>query len=257
MYQYNYEGRRWYYENGKWYASVTSFVKNSLPTPPHLLKWYKDNSADFIEDTLDETSEYGTRLHAHVERLLRFGEFDVSGIESEKELKHIASFAQFLYDWEVEPTHIETKLKHDATRKFPLNFAGTVDLVADTNKGTCIIDFKSGGIYENHRYQMMCYYLAWVQKTSGEDNISSYNNVSFVNVRPKEWRTNPTYEAKVWRITDQDWDRLSAMCTIYEFDYPKNRLILEKLELGKPPKYETMEAEKWINQQTNDLDWLN
>ena len=258
MYQYNYDGRRWYYQDGKWYASVTSFVKNSLPTPPQLIKWYKDNTAQFVDDTLEETSSYGTQLHQMVESLLDNGSLDVSGIEDEKTLKHISSLAQFLYEWEVEPLSIETRLKHDATQKFPLNFAGTVDLIADTNKGVCIIDFKSGGIYESHRYQMMCYFLAWMQKkTRGEDNISGYNKISFVNVRPKEWRTKPTYEAKVWRITDQDWDRLSAMCTIYEFDYPKNRLILDKLELGKEPTYQTMEAEQWINQQTNDLDFLN
>lgn len=257
MYQYNYEGRRWYYDNGKWYASVTSLVKNSLPTPPHLLKWYKENSADFIEDTLDQTSEYGTRLHAHVEHLLRFGEFDVSGIESEKELKHIASFAQFLYEYEVQPIAIEKRLKHDATGLFPMNFAGTVDLIAETNKGLAIIDFKSGGIYDNHKYQMMCYYLAYKQRETGEDDLEGWDEINFINVRPKEWRTKPTYEAKSWRITRDDWGILGAMCTIYRFDIPKDRLILDKLELGKEPTYQTMEAEKWINQQTNDLDWLN
>lgn len=250
MYQYNYEGRRWYYEDGKWYASVTSFVKNSLPTPPHLIKWYKDNTAQFVDDTLEETSTYGTQLHQMVEELLNHGTLDVSDINDEKTLKHISSLAQFLYEWEVEPIAIEKRLRHDATERYPLNFAGTVDLIANTNNGLCIIDFKSGNIYDSHKYQMMCYYLAWAQENGEKD-------VNFVNVRPKEWRTKPTYEAKTWRVTMGDWDRLSAMCTIYEFDYPKNRLILNKLELGREPEYETMEAEQWINQQTKELDWLS
>jgi len=257
MYQYNYDGRRWYYQDGRWYASVTSFVKNSLPLAPHLVKWYKDNSAQFIDNTLEETAAYGTQLHGMVEELIRFGELDVSEIKDEKTLKHISSLAQFLHDWEVQPMAIEKRLKHDATRKFPLNFAGTVDLIADTNKGISIIDFKSGGIYDTHRYQMMCYYLAWIQGKTSEDDLSSVDSISFVNVRPKEWRKSPTYEAKIWRITDKDWERLSAMCQIYEFDYPKERLILDKLEMGKAPIFKTMEAEEWINQQIKEADWLS
>lgn len=257
MYQYNYDGRRWYYQDGKWYASVTNFVKNSLPTPPHLTKWYKENSAEFIDNTLDETSEYGTRLHAHVETLLRDGQLDVSFIKDEKELKHISSLAQFLHEWEVSPIAIEKRLRHEATKDFPMNFAGTVDLIADTKYGFSIIDFKSGNIYDSHKYQMMCYYLAFIQMDSGEDDLSRVADVNFVNVRPKEWRKSPTYEAKSWRIDNRDWRKLSAMCQIYDFDYPKDRLILDTLKFGQPPKYKTMEAEEWINQQIKEPDWLS
>jgi len=75
-----------------------------------------------------------------------------------------------------------------------------VDLVAQTNKGLAIIDFKSGNIYDAHKYQMMCYALALAEP-----------DAQFINVRPKEWRTKPTYEAKVWNVTDHDWTVLQAM----------------------------------------------
>lgn len=245
MYQYNHNGRRWYYDNGKWYASVTTFVKQSLPTPPHLIKWYQDNTAEFISQTLKETSDYGTQLHAVAEDLLRNGSVDLSGVEDETMLKHVLGLAQFFADWEVEPLSIEERLRFDATPDFPVNIAGTVDLIANTNKGLSIIDFKSGNIYDHHKYQMMCYALGY-----------GNTKVNFVNVRPKEWRTKPTYEAKVWKVEDQDWKVLQAMAHIFEFDPPKPRLEVGTVRLNEEPTYNLIDPEQWINQQTSEVDFV-
>ena len=245
MYQYNHNGKRWYYENGKWYTSVTNFVKNSLPTPIHLLKWYKDNSAEFIDNTLKETSEYGTLMHAYIEELLQHGSLDVSDIQDETMLRHLTGIAQFFYDYEVEPISIENRLKHDATNSYPLNFAGTVDLIANTNKGVAIIDFKSGNIFDNHKYQMMCYALAYAKPVD-----------HYINVRPKEWRTKPTYEAKHWKVDEQDWKKLQAMCILYEEEPPKARLEVSQIVLNEQPTYNLIEPEQWINQQTSEVDFV-
>ena len=78
-----------------------------------------------------------------------------------------------------------------------------------------------------------------------------------INVRPKEWWKAPSYEAKNWRITDDDWQKLSAMCTIYDFEKPKDIRIFREFRLGHQPQFETIEVEQWINQQTNEIDFVN
>lgn len=242
MLQYNRNNRRWYYSDGKWYASVTEFVKNSLPTPHHLIEWYKTNTAEQSEKILTESAKFGTDFHAYVEDLLRSGSLDVSGIEDEKMLLFLASAAQFFYDYEVEPITIEARLKHDATGRFPLNFAGTTDLIANTSKGLAIIDWKTGNIHDSHKYQMMCYYLAWNQEDG--KYVSGAPVPQFINMRPKEWRSaKPTYEVKSWAVSDQDWDRLSAMCVIYEQDEPKPYKRFDNLTLGQAPSWSDVSPE--------------
>ena len=242
MYQYNHNGRRWYHYNNKWYISVTEFVKNALPTPIHLQQWYKDNSAEHINSVLKETSEYGTQFHAYAEELLRTRYIEVTSDMDERMILHLAAINQFFVDWEVEPLSIEDRLRHDATDQYPMNFAGTVDLIAKTNKGLAIIDFKTGNIQDTHKYQMMCYYLAWAQANGEQD-------VTFVNVRPKDWRgSKPTYEAKVWSVDSEDWKKLSAMCTIYDFEEPKTRRIFKSFSLDQAPSWDEISAEDYINQ---------
>ena len=246
MYQYNRNGKRWYYDQGKWYASVTEFVKNSRPMSPHLIKWMKDNSAQDIDHTLATTAEYGTKLHALIEDLLLYETLDVSQIEDERLLRHLTSINQFFVDYEVQPIHVEKRVKWDASEELPLDIAGTVDLVAQTNKGLAVIDFKSGNIYDAHKYQMMCYALAL-----GE------TEAQFINVRPKEWRTKPTYEAKVWNVTNHDWSVLQAMGMVYEFQPPKAHLEVDSLHFNQPPTYQLIDPEQWIqNQQEKETDFV-
>lgn len=243
MIQYNHNNRRWYYDNGKWYTSVTEFVKNSLPTPIHLQQWYKDNSAEFIDNTLKETSEYGTRFHAYTEELLRTGYVEITSDMDERMILHLAAVNQFFVDWDVKPIAIEERVKHDANVDFPLNWAGTVDLIAETNKGLAFIDFKTGNIQDSHKYQMMCYFLAWLQRSKDKDV-----SCEFVNVRPKEWRAaKPTYEAKVWSVGQEDWEKLSAMCKIFEADQPKARRIFDSIKLGQPASWTEVSPEDYIS----------
>ena len=239
MLQYNHKGRRWYYNNGLWYISVTEFVKNALPTAPHLLKWYKDNSAEFVDQTLRESAEFGTQFHNYMEILCGNGSLRAEQIHDERMQLLVAAGAQFLADYGVEPSMIEARLKHDADANYPLNFAGTVDLVAKTKNGFAIIDWKTGNIWDTHKYQMMCYLLAFKQA------FPIYEDTEFqlINVRPKEWRSSkPTYEAKTWKVENNfysaDWTKLRAMMRIYEFDDPKPRKVFNGFTLGESPSWE-------------------
>lgn len=249
MFQYNHKGRRWYHEGGKWYTSVTEFVKNALPTPPHLLKWYKENSAEFIDDTLRDSAKFGTDFHHWMEVLTTSGRLTSRAIDDERMLTMVSAGAQFLADYEVEPILTEARLKHDASGAYPLDFAGTVDLVAKTKNGYAIIDWKTGGIWDTHKYQMMCYLLALRQ---GSDEFAE-QEFQLINVRPKEWRgAKPTYEAKTWKVTDGDWRKLNAMMMLYEFEPPKPRKVFDEFTLGQAPSWDEVEPQEYALREMNE-----
>lgn len=238
LYQYNSGGRRWYYDGQTWYASVTEFVKNSMPTPEFLIKWYKENSEQFIENKMNESAKFGTAFHDYMEILTANGSLDPLSVDrqyGQRMLTMIASGAQFLHDIEANPIAIEARMKYISTHRFPLNMAGTVDLVAETSRwGLAIIDYKTGNIWESHKYQMMCYALAYCQENPSVD----INEITMVNMRPKEWRgPKITYETKKWVVTLEDWDRLSNMMSLFSFSEPKKMREFSTFTLGLPPSY--------------------
>jgi len=158
----------------------------------------------------------------------------------------VAAGAQFLADYEVQPVMVEARLKHDAGANYTLDFAGTVDLVAKTKNGYAIIDWKTGNIWDSHKYQMMCYLLALKQQFPEHEDTQ----FELINVRPKEWRSSkPTYEAKAWKVKDDfhedDWQKLRAMMTIYGFDVPKPRRVFSGFTLGESPSWEVVEPQDY------------
>lgn len=254
MIQYHQDGRRYYYKDGLWYISVTEFIKNALPTPPHLIKWYKENTAQFIDDTLERTSRYGTLFHDHMETFAHQGYLEMDNMDGRLGT-HLAAGAQFFADYEIKPLMIEERVAHDDDGTFPLNFAGTLDLFAEiTYNGErrfAYIDYKTGNIQDYHKYQMMCYHLGY--KNMHED----IEDPLFINMRPKDWRKSPTYEVKVWKLTMHDWDVLQAMMKIFSFEPPKDIRTFTTIEVGKPPIINTITPEQWIqNQQTNEIDFV-
>lgn len=235
MYQHNYKGRRWYYKDGRWYASVTEFVKNSLPTPIHLQQWYKDNTAEQIDTILKESSEHGTHVHELVETMMRTGSVDLSN-ENDKVALQVSAIAQFIFDYSVDPIEVEYRVAFNADSRFSVNFAGTADVLATTKKGLSIIDWKTGNIHDSHKYQMMCYALAY-QQANPDQKIDS-----LINVRPKEWRgSKPTYEVKIWDVTEADWETLSAMSKIYKQEDPPILRRFGTISMGQEPSWQDLD----------------
>lgn len=245
--QYNYKGRRWYYDGEQWYTSVTEFVKNSLPTPPHLLKWYKENSEEHIDATLRDTSRFGTEFHEHMEVLLTRKKVGAEFMSDRMKL-FVAAGAQYLWDHSIKPIAVEQRLSYI---EGPVKLAGTVDLIATTPSSEAlkrikIVDWKTGNITEYHKYQMMCYALAYCQ--SEDSVVDSVDDIELVNVRPKEWRgATPSYEAKKWRVTSEDWEKLDAMKKIFNFDEPAPRPHFEEFTLGQQPTWDTVPAEHLLD----------
>jgi len=235
LYRLDNKGYRYYYKidadgNPTFFTSVTTMLKNTMETPPALLKYLQEQGVD--EEGADERMAYGTFLHTLCGELMITGRLSLDELPKklqqftaeEKiqyreewivELKKDAmSFAQFLIEHQVKPLGIEIILYH------PIDgYAGAIDIVCSmqmeekgfwgeeyvsgVNKGQpketkkiveidAIIDIKSGrkGFYESYELQLACYREMW--------NIH-YPDVPIVrmfNWSPKDWRSTPSYNLK-------------------------------------------------------------
>jgi hypothetical protein len=150
VYRLGADGWRYYYtfnEDGEpqFFVSVTTLIKNTLPTSPSLVKWIADMGYDESRRFAAERASYGTFMHAQIGELLINRAYDLNGlrerlksyIESEKLpsdfinyaddfKKDILAFAQFCRDVELKPLAIELVLTNPED-----GYAGAIDLCAE------------------------------------------------------------------------------------------------------------------------------
>ena len=218
VFQLNSDGYRYYYrfnEKGEpeFYPSVTTLLKQVMPTPPALLDWMVANGKDGGTEKRDIAAAYGTFMHGQFETLIINRRYDFDNVPAvllaymEREhvpeslfsqwvvkvRKDVLAFAQFVKDYNVKPLAVEIGLVHP---KF--HYAGCLDLpcvMTDPKTAktfTAIVDFKSGrkGFFEEHELQLHLYREMW--------NVN-FENVPIervFNFSPKDWRTKPTYNLK-------------------------------------------------------------
>ena len=218
LYQLNSEGYRYYYrydEKGEpqFYPSVTTLLKQVMPTPPALLEWMIANGKEGATEKRDLAAAYGTFMHIQFETLIinRRYDFDsvpnalLSYMEREnlpekvfaewlpKIRKDVLAFAQFVKDYNVRPLAVEIGLYHPE-----YNYAGCLDLPCImTNPKTgddfaALVDFKSGrkGFFEEHELQLHLYMMMWNYHYP-DNPIGRVFNFS-----PKDWRKAPSYNLK-------------------------------------------------------------
>lgn len=150
VYRLDSSGHRYYYtfdENGEpqFYVSVTTLIKQTLPTSPSLIKWIADTGYEESQRYAEERAAYGTFMHAQIAELLINRTYDLDGlrkklkqyIESEQlpsdfiayenDLKKdILAFAQFMHDVKLKPLAIELVLTNPED-----GYAGAIDLAAE------------------------------------------------------------------------------------------------------------------------------
>lgn len=218
LYQLNSEGYRYYYrfdEAGEpeFYPSVTTLLKQVMPTPPALLDWMIANGKDGSAEKRDLAAAYGTFMHGEFEKLIINRRYDFDSVPAallaymerenlpekvftewlQKIRKDVLAFAQFVKDWNVRPLAVEIGLYHPQ-----YHYAGCLDLpcsMTDPKFGktfTAIVDFKSGrkGFYEEHELQLHLYADMW------NANYPDLPVERVFNFSPKDWRTKPTYNLK-------------------------------------------------------------
>lgn len=218
LYQLNSGGHRYYYRfNGdgevEFYPSVTTLLKQTMPTNPFLIKWMVENGAEGATEKRDMAAAYGTFMHAQFERLIIARSYDFTKVpeylyefmkqnnlpdkfyfeNSVKIKKDVLAFAQFVKDYNVRPLAIEISLVCPDG-----NFAGCIDMpcIMQDPKSKqdfmAIVDFKSGrkGFYEEHELQLGLYRIMW------NYNYPDLHIERIFNFAPKDWRKKPTYTLK-------------------------------------------------------------
>ena len=218
LYQLNSDGYRYYYRfnasgEPEFYPSVTTLLKQVMPTPPGLLDWMIANGKEGSTEKRDLAAAYGTFMHGQFETLIINRRYDFDNVpvvlldymEREnipeslfnqwivKIRKDVLAFAQFVRDYNVKPLAVEIGLVHPE-----FHYAGCVDLpcvMTDPKTGktfTAIVDFKSGrkGFYEEHELQLHLYREMWNVNYPGSPIERVFN------FSPKDWRKAPTYNLK-------------------------------------------------------------
>ena len=217
VFQLNWDGYRYYYrldESGEpqFFPSVTTLLKQVMPTPPALLDWMIKNGESATAKR-DLAAAYGTFMHIQFERLIINRRYDFDAVPAAllqyieennlpdtfylenltKARKDVLAFAQFVKDYNVKPLAVEIGLVHP-----DYHFAGCIDLpcvMTDPKSGKvfpAIVDFKSGrkGFYEEHELQLHLYRAMW------NVNFPSMPVERLFNFAPKDWRTKPSYNLK-------------------------------------------------------------
>jgi len=218
VFQLNSDGYRYYYrfnEKGEpeFYPSVTTLLKQVMPTPPALLDWMVANGKEGSTEKRDLAAAYGTFMHGEFEKLIINRRYDFDNVPAtllaymEREhipeslfsqwlvkiRKDVLAFAQFIKDYNVKPLAVEIGLVHPKFR-----YAGCLDLPCVMTEPktaktfTAIVDFKSGrkGFFEEHELQLHLYREMW------NVNFDGYPIERVFNFSPKDWRTKPTYNLK-------------------------------------------------------------
>lgn len=216
LFQLNSDNHRYYYrfvgDDVRFYPSVTTLIKQVLPTSPALIDWMIANGKDGSAEKRDLAAAYGTFMHIQFESLIINRRYDFDNVPAvlaeylEREnlpekvfnewltriRRDVLAFAQFVKDWNVRPLAIEIGLCSES------GFAGCVDLpclMTDPKSGDefrAIVDFKSGrkGFWDEHEIQLHLYKMMW------NENFPDCQIERVFNFAPKDWRKSPTYNLK-------------------------------------------------------------
>lgn len=150
VYRLDSSGHRYYYtfdEDGepRFYVSVTTLIKQTLPTAPSLVKWIADMGYEESQRFAQERAHYGTFMHAQIAELLITRSYNLNLIRERLRMfieseqlpsdfmgyaddfkKDILAFAQFMKDTELKPLAIELVLTNPED-----GYAGAIDLAAE------------------------------------------------------------------------------------------------------------------------------
>ena len=238
IYRLDSANHRYYYKfnpdgEPEFFTSVTTLIKNTLPTSPYLIKWLIDKGGDVGKDEAEERANYGTFLHEQCAQLLINGKYDLDKL-SEKlapflasknmpqdrikwadELKKdVLAFAQFIIDTNCKPLAIEIILWHPTD-----GYAGAIDLIAEMDieeKGFFGETYASGTNKGQPKETKQTKRIrAIIDLKSGrkgfyesaEIQLHAYLamwNIHFPDIKidkvynwsPKEWRSSPSFNLK-------------------------------------------------------------
>lgn len=239
VYRLDSSGHRYYYtfdedEEPIFFVSVTTLIKQTLPTSPQLIKWIADMGYDESQRYAEDRAAYGTFMHAQIAELIINRSYDLDNLRSRLKLyieskklpsgfigyendfkKDILAFAQFMKDTELKPLAIELVLTNKED-----GYAGAIDLAAEISieeKGLFGETYKTGANAgkpkETKRKRRIRAIIDFKSGRKGffpehEIQLHAYKkmwNMNFeafpvervYNWSPKDWRgTTPSYNFK-------------------------------------------------------------
>lgn len=239
VYRLDSSGHRYYYtfdENGEpiFYVSVTTLIKQTLPTSPQLIKWIADMGYEESQRYAQERAAYGTFMHSQLAELLIARSYNLNGLKERLKMyieseqlpgdfinyaddfkKDILAFAQFMKDTDLKPLAIELVLTNPQD-----GYAGAIDLCAEITieeKGFFGDVYKTGANAgkpkETKRQRRIRAIIDFksgrkgffpehevqllAYKTMWNMHFENYPVEKVYNWAPRDWRgTTPTYNFK-------------------------------------------------------------
>ena len=147
---------------GEKLSGVTTIIGSNLGwSKGALMYWAWDKGIHGIDYKKDskEAADAGTIAHAMIEANLKQKTFDSSIYPKELVSKAETAYLNFL-EWKernhVKPIAIEP---HLVSEKY--QFGATPDYIGLINDKPSLLDWKSGGVYEDHLIQIAAYKVAW------------------------------------------------------------------------------------------------
>jgi len=239
VYRLDRAGHRYYYtidENGNptFFISVTTFIKQTLPTSPFLIDWIAGMGTEKAKEYAEERAHYGTFLHSQCGILMMYAKYDLDKLQDnlrdymelhklpesfaqyEHELKKdLLSFAQFMIEVNFTPLAIEMGLAHPEW-----GVAGAIDIIGSMDweeEGFFGEVYKTGdkkGTPKKSKQMMRIVAIVDIKSgkkgfyESSEIQLHAYKGMvernfpeikidKVFNFAPKEWRgATPTYTLK-------------------------------------------------------------
>src|SRR5690625_3931166 len=197
IYRLEHQNQRWYYRLGEpiqFYTSITTFLKQVMPTAYFLEKWFKENDIEFLNERLKYSSNFGTLEHIMMGLFAKMGSIDLSGIDKAVDIywainelepaqyldelatkeqwtaklkNDLLCIAAFFQEKNVEVIALEWMGGFDGSDEIPFSWCGQIDMVCnlDFGKGrkTAIVDLKTGSLHDDQVFQLIGNKLQWDQ----------------------------------------------------------------------------------------------
>lgn len=155
-----------YYLNGARIDSVTTLIKNGMPTPEALMNW-KIRNGIAGKKKAQELASIGTITHKYAESKVKEKPFDMEIINSSPDRDKILNCIELFNRFHSLRTG-KVLLTEAMCASVPLLYAGTIDVISEDNMGRGIEDHKtSSGFFLEHFLQMAAYALLcfdWLNK---------------------------------------------------------------------------------------------
>lgn len=213
-------------EPGIFYPSMTTVLGAGLPTPPHLVKWWKQNG--FMSDFLmEKAGKEGTVVHNAIEDFLNGAELNIEDYDKNIFLwEMICKFAQFFFLHVQEVHEIELK-----SHSHKLQLAGMMDLICTLKDGhVWLIDFKTSNYVSDKFGPQTLGYKIFAQETNGYQ--IDKRGVLHLKAKTRGPR-NGKIQGKGWQLIEQtddegDWKKLKIAIAAFKAYNPNAKPNLRR-----------------------------